>query len=599
MGLSKSQSDFYVTLVSKLFLDLSLRYPSAQKSFKRDIVTLQSRYRHEGLSFLTKTLPKLGKWFDQWMVGHNVEIPKEFKTSHENRTIPAFMQGMFTLCSGPDGFRDPSDLDVIRDIRQILFFAYKLDVPCRSTENEAVINNFELTDREVASFDFSAVDSFLQKGRAICNKVLHGFNPKDVRPKHGPGAVATGERLNEKWEFSRLYSRLHQKYPMYDYFVSGGPREIFDRIKWYKSLERLETGCAKVVLVPKDSRGPRLISCEPLEYQYIQQGIGRKLVDHLEKTSSLTRGQVNFTKQSINQELAYKSSIDGLYATIDLKDASDRVSVELVKRLFPENVFDCLWAARTTHTKLPNGKIVELAKFAPMGSALCFPVEALVFWLVCVVAIQEYSRLPLSFVAPRVFVYGDDIIVPTLYAQVVNDALEACGLKVNTSKCFTTGHFRESCGVDAYRGHLVTPLRLRRQWNEKPQDASVYASYLALINQFDKRGYSETCTFLHGMMTSVFGVIPWGRDSSSYPCLRASSYWTAFDKNVKLGVKYRWNTDYSRFEVRVRSLHTKQAHSDIDGWQRMLRDLLVPSLSDPSRVAPVKSAQLRTNWKPA
>jgi hypothetical protein len=64
---------------------------------------------------------------------------------------------------------------------------------------------------------------------------------------------------------------------------------------------------ARVCLVPKDSRGPRIISCEPAELMFIQQGIMRKLYSHLE-THHLTAGQINFTDQSINRNLALLAS---------------------------------------------------------------------------------------------------------------------------------------------------------------------------------------------------------------------------------------------------------------------------------------------------
>jgi hypothetical protein len=168
----------------------------------------------------------------------------------------------------------------------------------------------------------------------------------------------------------------------------GGGKEIIDRVQWYRGLERLPAGTAKVVLVPKDSRGPRLISAEPLEYQWIQQGVGRSIVAHLE-AHHLTKGRVNFTHQEVNRRLAQESSATLELATLDLKDASDRVSLELVRRVFkntPELV-RALEAIRTDATLLPDGRVQSLKKFAPMGSAVCFPVEAFVFWAILTASI--------------------------------------------------------------------------------------------------------------------------------------------------------------------------------------------------------------------
>jgi hypothetical protein len=95
---------------------------------------------------------------------------------------------------------------------------------------------------------------------------------------------------------------------------------------------------------------------------------------------------------------------------------------------------------------------------ATMGSAVCFPIETIVFYSISKAVLQlfGYTGDP--------YVYGDDIIVPTKYAGYVMDVLEAYGFVVNREKSFTNPRlaFRESCGVNGLLGVDVTPRMMSR-----------------------------------------------------------------------------------------------------------------------------------------
>jgi len=590
----KSQSELLLSLFSNVFLDLTLKYPALSKSFARDLLTLDARISSEGVSFVTKTLPKLGKAFESALETTLLNVPREFQRSHENQAIPAFLQGMLSRCFDGAGRLVDFEPSLCRDIRQVLFLAYRVEFPFSPTEEHAVLASFEETDTSLLHQSFD--DDLIADAALIVEEVFSDFDPKDITPRHGPGAVATGERMDAKWRFSRLYNRLHQKYPYYDYFVAGRGNELVDRLEWYRSLSREDSGVAKVVLVPKDSRGPRLISCEPLEYQWIQQGIGRKMMKHIEK-NYLTMGHVNFTDQTINRTLALASSQDQKYCTIDLKDASDRVSLKLVESLFPKVLFAHLNAARTTATKLPDGRILPLNKFAPMGSALCFPVEAMCFWALAVAAISRESGISLRRAASQVYVYGDDIIVASCYMLPVMRALESCHLRVNMTKSFRDGYFRESCGMDAYKGVDVTPVKVRTLWTGKPSDGSAYASYVSYANSFASKGYECTSRYVWEILESTYGIIPYGVPESSYPCRWTTSRWRALFENLKLGFTVRRSADTQCVQIRAIFLKNKEIGSELDGWPRLLRDLTMPSERDPSKVVLPHSTQIKRGWR--
>lgn len=595
---SQSQAQFVLDLYAKLFEDLQQRYPGESKSLARDLETLRSRVTSEGLSFVTRILPKLGKAFDASLDTGRLEVPREFKRSHGNRAIPAFLQAMLSLCYGPDGQLGMPDSDVIRDVRQVCYLVYKLEIPFTKSQEDAVIQRFLDTEEEISSAEITLEEPVLLGAQRALRIVFEGFDPRDITPRHGPGAVATGEKLEQKWCFKRLYDPIHQSYPYYDYFVVGGATELSDRIEWYRGLQRQDVGVAKVVLVPKDSRGPRLISCEPLEYQWIQQGLNQALTRRLE-SHWLTRGHVNFKDQSVNRQLAVESSTHHYYATLDLKDASDRVSVKLVEKLFSKELIRYLMAVRSHATLLPDGRVVPLSKYAPMGSAVCFSVEAACFWAICVAAVRTELGVTLSEAAQHVYVYGDDLIVPVSAYDAVVRALEACLLRVNGDKSFRRGDFRESCGMDAYYGADVTPTRLSTLWSLEPSDGGCLASYTAYANDFMRKGYTNVAEFLFGSLREVHGVIPRGTHRAGYPCRVVVSYEDALAQNLELGVPFRYNPALQRVEFRVRALRPKHSVSELDGWPRLLRQLVGAGGERPEEVAHPRSARIQRRWMTA
>jgi hypothetical protein len=256
--------------------------------------------------------------------------------------------------------------------------------------------------------------------------------------------------------------------------------------------------------------------------QYAQQGI-RSIIYDLLESYELTAGHINFRDQSVNQNQAISGSIDGQLATIDLSDASDRVPRDLALEMFrayPE-FQGAIDACRSTKAELPDGRIIgPLRKFASMGSALCFPVESMYFYTICVAALLRNRKLSVSrrnvySVTRDIYVYGDDLIVPVNDAGTVLEYLQKYNCKVNTRKSFWSGNFRESCGVDAYRGKQVTPVYIRRQRPENRRQASELISWSRTANLFFKKGYYRTAEFMHTMCERVIGLYPDVPDTSS------------------------------------------------------------------------------------
>jgi len=623
--LPKSQIDKYVDLCEQLIrcdpLDLC-----RSQSLDRDVATLRSRVQDEGLAFLTKTLSRLGKALDLGLVTGTFVTPTSIRRSGgrgRRQSTPALMQEYFNVLFDSETGRllETAPASAVKHLRQVLFLAYKLEVPYTEEQERAVVSAFIATEEELDAVGSDPADGageLIEMAARISKVVFEGFDPLDILPRHGPGAVATGEKLEDKWRFRRKYRAIHQVFPYYDYFIVGRGRELIDRLDWYRNLEPHEVGTAKVVLVPKDSRGPRLISSEPLEYQWIQQGIGRKLQTWLETGSPhgdpLPPKRINFTRQEINAALAVRGSLDGSVATLDLESASDRVSLALVRGVLRHTprLLRALEAARTTATTLPSGEVLPLKKFAPMGSAVCFPVEAYIFWAVIVAAVTLRNHVPLSEAGAKVYVYGDDIVVPTEWAEASIAALESVGLRVNRSKSCVTGNFRESCGMDAFKGVRVTPARLRSLWTGRRTDGTAFVAYVSLANQLEGEGYCAAADMVWGWLEETYGPVPYGTETSAFPCRVVhgeDAIERAEQRNRWVGIRSRWNRRYQRREFQVLLVSSVEKQSVLDSWPRLLknqvyarqgetgwRDILYPQAVDPSVVVVPRSTYLKRGW---
>jgi hypothetical protein len=226
------------------------------------------------------------------------------------------------------------------------------------------------------------------------------------------------------------------------------------------------------------------------------------LVQSLEN-SSILKNSIGFSDQTPNQRLAKEGSETGDLATLDLSEASDRVSNLLVKRMlqnFP-TLSGAVQACRSLRADVPGHGILSLTKFASMGSALCFPIEAMVFLTIIALAKSTQLNRPLekrdlNDLFSSVRVYGDDLIVPVDLVRFVTRELSNFGLKVNERKSFWTGKFRESCGKDYYDGEDVSVTYFRRMFPSSRSDASEMVSLIAFRNNAYKAGLWITSRYL-------------------------------------------------------------------------------------------------------
>lgn len=535
-----------------------------------DIEIVERRVTNEGLAFLTQILPLIGKALDVFHSTTEWKSPPEFdqveiiiqqEEDSRSKIYGAIKVPSLLRKAVENALRgEPSAVDCVR---QLSYVFYKLEVGYEDAEISKFLDRFIETDRGLSDHldrGNHFIDLLLVKMRKLIFRVLCNEDPRDIIPSHGTGATACRTANWDKHHKLRYYPKLDEYFPYADYFFYNFTH-LSDE---YSMLEEADISepKARVCLVPKDSRGPRVISCEPAELMFIQQGLMRKLYRAIE-TNPLTRGHVNFSDQTINQQLARSASIDDGLATIDLSDASDRVSLDLVRSVFPPNWVEALEACRSEYTVLPTGIEIKLNKFAPMGSACCFPVEALVFWACAEAACHIHYG---SNNSHSIYVYGDDIIVSSYFAEDAIHALESIGLLANRNKCYVKGPFRESCGGDYYLGVDVTPVRLRKALGLSGTMLESSADFCNNIVQ--KFGYTESqqiLCFIEGLLGYQFP-----RSLLALPGTIRESPGASND----VFFRRRWNKNLQRWEHRVLGTAFESKNRRPPNWGELLRKQL-------------------------
>lgn len=268
---------------------------------------------------------------------------------------------------------------------------------------------------------------------------------------------------------------------------------------------------SQIVFVAKSMKTKRVISKEPVTLMYFQKGVDRLIREYIASHRYLSE-HIDLRDQSKQGKMAIKASLTRQFATVDLSAASDSVSWDLVKGVFRGTpLYPFLVALRSTSTELPSGTVVRVAKFAPMGSALCFPVETLVF--ACIIEHTLRFVHDGSYETWDAFrVYGDDLIVPDacLGELVVN--LRRCGFRINDGKTFHgTSRFRESCGVHGYDGVDVTPMRISRRYSGcgiTSSSPSAFAGIQDMANSAYVSGFQLLRRFLVDKLINGSQLVP-------------------------------------------------------------------------------------------
>lgn len=433
-------------------------------------------------------------------------------------------------------FYRQKDSSYLRYILSFLHFGKKVNIQSIDLETSAFRAWLEV--EEELSHPVSR--NILPSLRAIMHVLLEGFSADSFLPKHGPGAVSERNVRGSgaKNEHFSLPKKIRYAFFSESMPVFGGREHCSDFGLEISDIPLSSVNYSTLRFVPKSWKSYRSICMEPIAYQWAQQGVRLWLESAIGR--GVGRRFINFQSQEDNQLLAKLGSYTGWTSTIDLSSASDRVRTELVKEIFPREVLYFLLATRSCTVKTPDGEVRHVHKFAPMGSALCFPIQSLIFLsVVLLVSIStesgahwselsledlslselrglimkiyprsELKDFPLWRLSP-VRIYGDDIICDNTIASNVMDALESIGFKVNRDKTFTgTSAYRESCGKHYFLGHDVSPLTLKLKDSAPKVSVAELSSIIDAANLANELGYSTLRRHLvqRALYTPVRGV---------------------------------------------------------------------------------------------
>jgi hypothetical protein len=566
-----------------------------RRALEWDMVQLKRLAVNRGQRYLTIDLPEFGKAFEASLCSGHLP-PTSVPGFGRNRCVKgrldrrprlfwALLSRVFTCRSNLK--TDPCALSILF-IRQLCYLFKKLKGDCSEKYKFTTIKEFFEVEKQlvgptldwedpIATFhgnprllvDFCDLShrGKLQTGppdgeplvsiqhlgalQRVCDTLIGRVTPdvdiQSLQGRHGPGSVSDAGLQADKYLFPTWPDKLQSLFP-YDWHVSSN-------LMVDGHTPHNGPVFSKLICVPKTHKAPRLIASEPTCNQWIQQAVAKVVLESLERWE--IPQSVDIKNQSLNQEKARLASL-GHLATIDLNSASDRLSCHTVERVFRGNpsLLACFMACRTpllvntVDKKFPSE--ILLKKFAMMGSALTFPVQTFTFLCLAISSVLYVRKLPIklstiSKVLSEIGVYGDDIIVPVDSAQALVNLMDDLGLKVNTSKSFWTGLFRESCGADWYNGANVTPCYIRADFD--PTKPGTAWSVIEVSNNLYKAGLWELCSYVTNRVPRRL-LLRLPIEDGSIALKGLFSF-----MGVRLyHLKSRWSSEYHRTEYRVAQL---------------------------------------------
>jgi hypothetical protein len=429
--------------------------------------------------------------------------------------------------------------------------------------------------------------------------------------RHGPGAVAERLKQHEKSCFPNWSAKLQSRFPFEFCGKTAGDL--------WRSVPLNHEVASRLIDVPKTTKGPRLIAAESTAHQWCQQLVMRFLFDESrrlfgsqKRVTKSFRGiersdyyvnYIDFKNQKPSGDLVLEASLDRSLATVDLSDASDRLTCWTVERVFRKNpsLLTALHAARTRYLRddiSEERTFIKLKKFASQGTAVTFPVMSIT--MLCIALGASLMEAPtwhsLRKLRTKVRVFGDDIIIPKHgYARLVR-AMELLQLKVNTAKSYVNGHFRESCGVDGYLGYDVTPIKPKTLVADSP--ASCQAVVDNTNNLFNK-GYWHASTACFELLPARLrrGIRIVGPNDAGFRGV------TSFTRGDESHLAKRWNSRLHRYEVRVWTLSVRTKGHQREGFPALLDFFASKHNHEHARIvsefAEIRKTRIGLLWEPS
>lgn len=595
-----------IALLSSLLEDFSRLNPGV-KGLDRDFITIQKRFENEGYGFLAVALPALCDALVEGLKKGRFTCPPGFRKEAKWGTIPALFQGMFCEVFEPStgNLKDSIENGVLKDLYQILKVFKKVQLNASNEEilHEKAVSGFYQCDESASQVVIPDRHDHLI-GR-VCRLLLPTLITKDVSNviyKHGPGAVEEGFSSNQKW--SELAASIyHDRYvPEWanlsgvfnSAWVSSTGKRRARPILGYDGSESviqqeeavvpslpgsgttsetasLQAAKARLISVAKNSTSRRTITIEPMLNMFLQQGLNTALRDSIKECPVLSLS-LDLTDQAKNKYLALAGSLTGDWATLDLKSASDLLSLTLVRSVFRHHpdFLGLMEECRSPYVKCGGKPLLTLGKYAGMGNATTFPVQSICFATVCIAAILDAQGLTPTYwrvrrAARLLRVYGDDIVVSTKYAHQCVNWLQQVGLLVNEKKSFLTGNFKESCGTDAYKGVEITPAYCRFRPEDIDGSPSAYAGFVSFSNHLWELGLYKTSTWAKELVESSIG--------RTLPLVSRQSGVLGWHSRQDAMTAHKWCRRTQQLVTKATALTSLKRKDKLDGYGALLKCL--------------------------
>lgn len=557
----------------------------------RDLKTIRARYKHEGMGFLSKTLPSLDVAILRGIETGTFTCPSSFAKARDG-VLPKFLQGLLGMMfDSKSGKLLEFEGLLLKNVRQLVLMFKKVQLDPKDFQSLSVkaedgfIKMDCETDGSFERITYRHLDIFDRVTQLITDDFE--YDRQEFVGKHGPGAVCENLSPNGKWAHLSD-SVLVQDHPVFDsiteLLISNGVH--VDVLTDSRSIK------SRLCSVPKNSTSVRLITIEPCVKQFTQGGLNLLLRQFI-KRSPLVSKCLRLTDQARSRELARIGSLTRRYSTIDLSSASDTIDSTLVHRFWRHHrtfVEDLMMLARTPIIDV-RGKDIMMAKHAGMGNATTFPIMSLTFAALVFAAMCDYDGKQPTFGRLKRYascfnVYGDDIAIPSKYHSTVLDWLSTFGFLPNVGKSFVKSHFRESCGLDAYKGEDVTPIYVR-VWPEdlKKTDAHSLSSLVASTNLLWLDGNHQVSDVIKRWVESVTGPLPLvtrdERIDDGRSKVRASGALGWHTRQNCRSIS-RWNRILHRFEYKGLSVKPVKIPDPISGLPALLKFFHLPYSGDDS-----------------
>lgn len=577
----------FIRLYSALFKDALSYDPTLRLDFDRDLSRLKSSSSHMGDRVFLEHLPELGKVLDLALSQERLPITHlPLGGCYSGGHIPRLFRGIWLRIFEHDGvLKQDVDPFFVFFLRTLLRCGKKYEMECPPSALYKATEDFYVTDVSLPhpsldwdtvdhdGFDSSCLSLSERSGDETDQLDLFGSaNSDDTHlldtvqrvadhisltlgllsteaVRHGPGAVADPVRGVQKFAFPRWNPRLEAAFP---YLGTAVP------LSYDSDWDEYEIPSV-LLAVPKTITGPRLIAKEPVDNVFAQFSLMGALYDRVDRCW-ISRS-INYRDQQPSRDGALLGSLTSDFSTIDLKSASDRVSLWLVERIFRKNQ-DLLWKMRSCRTGLIDltidkklDTLYRMKKFTTQGSALTFPIQSLVFLAICIAAgcisegLEPNGR-NIEKLAKGTRIFGDDIIVPKDWFDITVSLLSKLHLRVNANKTHSSGFFRESCGMDAYKGVDVTPPYVSR-FGDAASPTAV-TSVTECSNNFFTKGLWHAAKMIESTLPKKFrDNIPVRKTVDGGLCF------ISFSGDISTTRK-RWNDDYQREEELRVVLKTRQ-----------------------------------------